>query len=123
MLVVDDVKDFHATWAARFNDGDIDGMLALADPAQLFVESPGVAVSGEQAKDALKQFLALKLPIATKVRHAYVMQDIALLIVDWSITGTGPDGRHVALSGTTTDVARKGHEGWKIVIDNPHGVS
>ncbi|MGW7439121.1 YybH family protein [Streptomyces sp. NPDC054849] len=55
---------------------------------------------------------------------AYTAGDIALLIVDWSIEGTGPDGAAVRLAGTATDVARRGPDGlWRYVVDNPFGTS
>jgi hypothetical protein len=31
------------------------------------------------------------------------------------------DGSYVNMSGTTADVARRGPDGWKYVIDNPFG--
>ncbi len=123
MTAISDARELHPAWTARFNNGDLDGMLELADPDQVFVPAPGTAVQGAQAKAALQAFLALNLPITTKVRHVYVMEDIALLIVDWSINGIGPDGNAISLSGTTADVARKDGQGWKIVIDNPYGTS
>ena len=49
------------------------------------------------------------------VRHSYVVDDIALLIVDWSVGD---------LAGTATDVARRGADGvWRYVIDNPAGIA
>lgn len=123
MPSIDDVKNLHPAWTTKFNEGDVDGMLELADPRQIFVAAPGTVVQGTQAREALEAFLALKLPISTTVRHAYVMEDVALLIVDWSIRGTGPDGEPVSLSGTTADIARRGKSGWRIIIDNPYGTS
>lgn len=62
------------------------------------------------------------LPMAATPRHVYVVDDIALLIVDWSIHGTGPDGAQVHMEGTATDVARRGADGrWCYVVDNPAG--
>ncbi|MET8868588.1 hypothetical protein ABZW11_37155 [Nonomuraea sp. NPDC004580] len=56
-------------------------------------------------------------------RQVYVAADIALLIVDWSMRGTARDGTEIAMSGTATDVLRRGPDGrWRYVIDNPHGV-
>jgi ketosteroid isomerase-like protein len=72
---------------------------------------------------ALQQFLDLGLPIDMSVRHVIRSGDIALLIVDWSLRGTGPDGNEVDLSGTTADLARRGPEGWKFVINNPFGTA
>jgi ketosteroid isomerase-like protein len=50
-----------------------------------------------------------------------VSGDIALLISDWTLTGKAADGSDVNMSGTTADVARRGPDGWKYVIDNPFG--
>lgn len=48
----------------------------------------------------------------------------ALLIVDWSIEGTGSDGNGVDFEGTAADVARRGADGrWRYVIDNPFGTA
>ncbi|WP_457027959.1 YybH family protein [Kitasatospora sp. P5_F3] len=58
------------------------------------------------------------------VRHTYTADEIALLVVDWTITGTGPDGSPVDLTGTATDVARRGPDGyWRYLIDNPFGTA
>jgi len=47
-----------------------------------------------------------------------------LLIVDWSIRGTGPDGHEINLEGTASDIARRGADGkWRYAIDNPFGTS
>jgi ketosteroid isomerase-like protein len=65
---------------------------------------------------------ALGMPIEVRPRHVYVADDIALLIVDWSIKGTATGGAVVDIEGTATDVARRGEDGvWRYVIDNPFG--
>jgi ketosteroid isomerase-like protein len=52
-------------------------------------------------------------------RHVYVAGDVALLIVDWSMKSASLD-----LSGTATDVARRGADGvWRYAIDNPFGTA
>ncbi|HEY6686585.1 MAG TPA: hypothetical protein VI094_10320 [Propionibacteriaceae bacterium] len=72
---------------------------------------------------ALEQFLAIGLPITMNVCNVYVSGDIALVVVDWSLKGTGADGSEVDMSGATADVARRGPDGWKFVIDNPFGTN
>jgi transposase-like protein len=49
--------------------------------------------------------------------------DLGLVIADWELNGTGPDGSPVELRGSTADVARRGPDGWKVVIDNPFGTA
>jgi ketosteroid isomerase-like protein len=67
--------------------------------------------------------LSLGLPIDLKVRRVIVSGDIALLISDWRLRGKAADGSDVDLTGTTADVARRGPDGWKYVIDNPFGTA
>jgi ketosteroid isomerase-like protein len=48
--------------------------------------------------------------------------NIALLHAQWHLTGTGPDGQPVALSGRTAEVVQQQPDGrWLYLIDNPHG--
>ena len=120
-MAIADAAELHTTWAARFNAKDLDGMVALAEAGSVFVPQPGMVVEGEGVRAAEQQFLSLGLPITLKVRRVIVSGDIALLISDWSLKGKAADGSDVDLSGTTADVARRGPDGWKYVIDNPFG--
>ena len=122
-MPITDAAELHTTWAARFNAKDLDGMVALAEADSVFVPQPGVVVEGKAVRDAEQQFLAVGLPITLKVRRVIVSGDIALLISDWSLKGMGADGSDVDLSGTTADVAQRGPDGWKYVIDNPFGTA
>jgi ketosteroid isomerase-like protein len=120
---VKNANDLHTTWAARFNARDLEGMVALAEPDSSFVPQPGIVVTGEGVRKAEEQFLQMGLPITLVPRRAIVNGDIALLISDWTIKGKANDGSNVDLSGTTADVARRGPDGWKYVIDNPFGTA
>ena len=124
-MKIADAAELHTTWAARFNAKDLDGMVALAETDSVFVPQPGVVVAGEAAvRSAQQQFLNIGLPIrriTLKVRRVIVSGNIALLISDWTLTGKAADGSDVNMSGTTADVARRGPDGWKYVIDNPFG--
>lgn len=122
MTTITEAKDLHLAWAARFNAGDVDGMLALSEPGSVFSPAPGEVASGAGYRAALEQFVQMKLPIALTPHREIVVGDLALLIYDWSIEGTTAQGDEVTMSGTTTDVARKGAGGWRFVIDNPFGI-
>jgi ketosteroid isomerase-like protein len=122
-MTIDNAAELHTTWAGRFNAKDLEGMVALAEPGSVFVPQPGVVVEGDGVRAAEQQFLNLGLPITLKVRRVVVSGDIALLISDWSLKGKASDGSDVDLSGTTADVARRGADGWKYVIDNPFGTA
>lgn len=120
---IDEPTDLHRVWAERFNAGDVEGMLALAEEGSAFVPAPGAAVTGEDYRGALSGFVALGLPINLSLRHSYVVGDVALLVYDWTIEGTAANGDEVALSGSTADVARRGSGGWRFLIDNPFGTA
>jgi ketosteroid isomerase-like protein len=120
---VNDARELHTAWADRFNAQDVDGMLAFAETASVFVPQPGIVTTGDDIRGALEQFLAIGLPITMNVRNVYASGDIALVIADWSVKGTGADGSEVDMSGSTADIARRGPDGWKFVIDNPFGTS
>ena len=120
---VDDPGELHPAWASRFNEKDLTGMLALAEPGAVFVPQPGLAVVGDDAARALQQFLDVGLPIEMSVRHVVQADDVALIIADWTMKGTGADGNQVDMAGTTADVARRSPHGWRFVIDNPFGTA
>jgi ketosteroid isomerase-like protein len=111
-------------FARAFNSGDPAAVEAVYEPDGLLVPTPGAPVRGAARRAANQRLMDLGLPIEVRPRHVYVNGDLALLIVDWSITGTGTDGTPVHVEGTATDVARRGPDGyWRYVIDNPLGTS
>ncbi|SHE96511.1 YybH family protein [Streptoalloteichus hindustanus] len=113
-----------AVFAAAFNTGRGDLLDLVYEREAVFVARQGRTVTGAERQEANERFLTLGLPITVHPRHTYVADDIALLIVDWVIDGTDPDGQHVHIEGTATDVARRGPDGkWRYVIDNPFGTS
>lgn len=107
-----------------FNTSDAAALDRVYEPAALLVSSPGAPVTGSERTAAYAQLLGLGLTMEAKTRHAYVVGELALLVTDWSIRGRGRDGRAVDLTGTASDVARRGPDGtWRYVIDNPVGTT
>ncbi|MEV4713824.1 DUF4440 domain-containing protein [Micromonospora sp. NPDC049374] len=122
--LTDDVSQHPWVFARAFNTGDAAVVEQVYEPEGVFVAEPGQAVTGAARAAANERFLDLGLPIDIRPRHVYVADDIALLIVDWTIDGRGADGQPVHLEGTATDVARRGPDGrWRYVIDNPFGTA
>ncbi|MEV4253510.1 DUF4440 domain-containing protein [Spirillospora sp. NPDC049652] len=117
-------EDVPMVFAERFNSGDLEAVAEVYEDGAVFVPGPGTALTGDQALAANAEFVGLGLPITVRPRHVYATDDLALLIVDWSIDGTDPDGEAVHIEGTATDVARRGPDGhWRYVIDNPFGTA
>ncbi|WP_229706483.1 YybH family protein [Micromonospora sonchi] len=124
VLLTGDAGQHPWAFARAFNTGDAAVVEQVYEPDGVFVAAPGQAVTGAARAAANQRFLDLGLPIDICPRHIYVADDIALLIVDWTIDGQGTDGQHVHLEGTATDVARRGPDGyWRYVIDNPFGTA
>jgi uncharacterized protein (TIGR02246 family) len=105
------------------NAGDLESLLALYEPEAAFVAQPGeVVTSTEALREAFGGFLALKPTFELEVKKVFRAGDIALSFVDWTLTGTGPDGETISMSGQGSDVLRQQPDGsWLFVIDNPYG--
>jgi ketosteroid isomerase-like protein len=109
----------------RFNSGKVSEMMALHEPKSVFVANDGRLITDHAEIAArFEQDLKLGLPLKATVRHVFVADDIAQIVVDWSIDGTGPDGKHVHLGGSACDIVRRGPDGrWRYIIDNNQGTS
>jgi uncharacterized protein (TIGR02246 family) len=112
----------HRVWADLFNAGDLDGLMALYDPAVLMVPEPGRTITGKAAiREALTGFLSLKGRFTLQFQQALEVGDVALVFSRWNLDADSPQGP-IALSGQTSDVARRQTDGrWLMVIDNPFG--
>ena len=102
----------------HLNRGDVDGLMSnyYADAAT-YAPVPGVVVRDAEVRSAIGRLAALGAPIEVDVRHTYVQDDVALVVIDWEIPAAG-------MSGTATDVGRRQPDGtWRCIIDNPHGAA
>jgi ketosteroid isomerase-like protein len=110
---------------ARFNSGQVSAMMTLYEPGAVLIARDGRSVSGHTEIAAeLERDVSLGLPLKAKARHVFVASDIAQIVLDWSIDGTGPDGEHVHLGGSACDVVRRGADGlWRYLIDNNQGTA
>ncbi|MFE9576190.1 YybH family protein [Nocardia sp. NPDC006044] len=119
-----DLAEYVARWVELFNARDRAALDGLYEADAVVVPRPGYPVTGAERAAALADFMGLGVPMKAALRQAYIANDIALLVIEWSLTGTGPDGREIDMGGTATDVARRGADGqWRYVIDNPSGVA
>ncbi|TCO49840.1 YybH family protein [Actinocrispum wychmicini] len=119
----DDPTQVVKALVAAFNGDDLAAIEGLYEPDSVLIPRAGMEpVSGPDRMAGFARLRELGLPMKAEVRHSYIVDGIALLVVDWSIQGTAPDGREMNLSGTGTDVFRRGADGtWRYLIDNPDG--
>ncbi|MFJ8313925.1 MULTISPECIES: YybH family protein [unclassified Streptomyces] len=114
-----DAEEHGNLYVQAFNSGDIATLDRMYTEDAISVWEPGNPLSGQARKDALREFIALKPKMTAKLRESHITGDTALLVVDWSIDVTTPEGdQH--LTGTGLDVLRRGPDGgWLFAVDNP----
>jgi uncharacterized protein (TIGR02246 family) len=108
-------------FADRLNAGDLDGLVALYEPTAVFEPRPGVVVRGHaEIRQALGELLAIGPTITSTVVQVLAADDVALVVNEWSMTGTAPDGTEVRQGGRSADVLRCQTDGrWLVVVDKP----
>ena len=116
-------EDAHRQFEDAYNSGKIESLLALYTPdAHLVTESGSVVVGHDAIRGELQGFFSINGRMTVKTVSAVQAGNVALLRADWHLTGTGPDGQPVALSGKTAEVVQRQPDGrWLYLIDNPHG--
>ena len=106
------------------NAGDLDSLMTLYEADACFASQPGqIAKSPESVRQSLRSFIDLKGKLDLKVKRVLQASDLALVISEWSFSGTGPDGNPVNIAAKkSTEVLRQQADGtWRFVIDNPWG--
>ncbi len=116
-------EDTITSFSALLVEGDLDALVDLYEPDATFVPQPGTVVTGRDAiRDALRSFLALRPRMTGEIEKVLRTSDIALVANRWTLTGIGPDGDPVELSGVSADVLRRREDGrWGIAVDDPWG--
>jgi len=101
--------------------GDLDGLVALYEQAAVFEPEPGTVVEGLDAiREALGVMLQLQPTLTSTPVKVFEADDIALVINEWSMTGTAADGTEVRREGLSSDVLRRQADGtWLVLIDRP----
>jgi len=114
-----------ATLVERFNSGKVSAMMTLYDPEGVLIAKDGRTVTDRTEIAAqFQRDMSLGLPLKANVRHVFVGDDTAQIVVDWSIDGKGPNGEDVHLGGSASDIVRRGADGfWRYIIDNNQGTA
>ena len=108
------------------NTGNLDSLMMLYETDACFATQPGqLAKSPETIRQSLRGFTDMKNgKLDLKVKRVLQTSDLALVISEWSFSGTGPDGKLVNISAKkSADVLRRQQADgtWRFVIDNPWG--
>ncbi len=116
-------EEVQRLFADAFGSHDLESVLALYEPDATLIPQPGEVVTGTEAiRETLSQILAMKPRFDLQFKKAFQAGDIALLISDWTLSASDPDGNAIEMDGRIAGVARCQPDGsWLFAIDNPYG--
>lgn len=109
--------------AECINTGNLDSLMMLYESDACFASQPGQFIKGrENIRQSIQGFVNMRGKLESNVKRIIQTSDLALVISEWSFSGTGSDGNPVKLASTATDVLRQQSDGtWHVIIDNPWG--
>jgi len=105
------------------NAGNLDSLMTLYEPLACFASQPGkLAKTPEGIRESLRSFIEMNGKLDLNVKRVLKANDLALVITEWSFSGTRSDGNPVHMTAKSADVLRQQPDGtWRFVIDNPWG--
>ena len=119
-------EEVPAYFDAAFNRADPDAVLALFDdPATMRLQN-GQVVEADRAalQAAFAHLLSMQPHIHNEVRRVLRCDDVALVLMDWTVTVRDPEGQERVDRGTATQVMKQQADGtWRLKISNPLGVA
>lgn len=120
---VHEPEDMNAAFAAAYNSGDIEQLLALYEPNAILAPQPGLrAVGLEAIREALLGLLDLGGTMRSENLYCLRSGDIALLQGSWTLSTVDRDGEPVELASRTAEVVRRQPDGsWLYVADHAFG--
>jgi pimeloyl-ACP methyl ester carboxylesterase/ketosteroid isomerase-like protein len=111
---------------AAFNAGDADALLALFTDNATMRMTNGEIVESDCATlhHQLSKLLKMGAKIKNTVRRTLVSEEIALVLMDWTLTIPDAESGTHTESGTATQVLSRGADGlWRLRISNPAGLA
>ncbi|MGH3692500.1 MAG: YybH family protein [Pseudonocardiaceae bacterium] len=107
----------------NINAGDLQAVVACYESEAVFVlpEDQGGQARGREAIGTVyAQFLATKPTLTSSATVIVEASGVAVVLGDWTLEETGPDGNSASVSGKFRDVVRQQPDGtWLYLIDNP----
>ncbi|MDH6575156.1 SgcJ/EcaC family oxidoreductase [Kitasatospora sp. MAP5-34] len=105
------------------NAGDADAVLALFHQDATMRTFTGEVLTDREALRAeTVRTIAAQARLTNKPKVTLIGGDTALIIVDWNLEATSPDGTRISPTGTTTAVARRSADGsWQFAVLNCQG--
>jgi ketosteroid isomerase-like protein len=107
----------------EFNKGNISFLMTLYEKDACFASRAGQVVKDpESIRQAFQGFLDRGVKLDARAKRILQAGNLALLITEWSLSGTEPDGKPIDFNGRGTIVLRRQpDDSWLMVIENPWG--
>jgi uncharacterized protein (TIGR02246 family) len=112
-------------YADALNAGDADAVLALFHQDATMRTFTGEILTDREALRAeTVNSITAQARLTNKPRFTQIGGDTALIVVDWNLEATLPDGTPISPTGTTTAVARRSSDGsWRFAVLNCQGTA
>ncbi len=124
-FIVETPAGINPIFAAAFNSGNVENLLALYEPDAVLVTQIGESLSGLPAiKAELTKLLALGGEMVSENIYAYQNEDIALLRARFTLKTKKPNGEPLEITGHTSEIVRRQKDGsWLYIVDHPFGAN
>jgi ketosteroid isomerase-like protein len=100
------------------SDGDLDAALAQYEDGAAFQPWAAGGPNGASLRESLAYLMGLRLPLSATVQAVLACGDLALILGQREIAGTGPDRTPVEFTGLGSTMARRQPDGtWCIVAE------
>ncbi|UUZ83920.1 DUF4440 domain-containing protein [Paenibacillus sp. P26] len=116
-------QNMNAAFAATYNLGGIDRLLALYEPDGILIGPDGRTRQGLPfIRKTLEELLELKGRMNSTNVYCIPFENMALLRAHFVIETSDADGNPLRLEGHTSEVVRKQQDGsWLYIVDHPAG--
>jgi ketosteroid isomerase-like protein len=115
-------EDLLNSQVEEFNKRNISFLMTLYEKDVCFASKSEQVKDPESIRRTLQSFIDMGTKLEARVKRVLQANDLALLITEWTINGTEPDGKPINLTGRGTVVLRRQSDGnWLMVIENPWG--
>ncbi|NML37250.1 nuclear transport factor 2 family protein [Chitinophaga sp. G-6-1-13] len=105
--------------------GDVKGAMSCFDAQGVYIDRTGIAIRGlQQIEAAIGHLCAWRPDIKGATPHVTMLDNLAVWLDKWKMTGTTPDGHPISMDGHTTCLMKKDERGiWLWLVDNPFGAA
>ena len=98
--------------------------MTLHENDACFVNQPGQDVKDKESiRKAFVDFINKGVKLEARTKRVYYIDNLALLITQWSLSGKESDGTSFNYTGNGTIVFRRQSDStWLMAIENPWGI-